>query len=163
MFLCIFFIKGRWNVWNPWYLILEDNPGKVDCKFRNNVILYCKDRMLFHLGYWCDGNGWTRVVVCSTSHPWVKTLFARCGGLVPPLLKVMEIPRCISKGWIESVVMETLNLLMEREFTLTSQMEGVRTFTPLTNSTKGPSRSTNNNTRTFWQVSLPKGLNSTKK
>ncbi len=40
-----------------------------------NVILYCKDRMLFHLGYRCDGNGQTRVAVCSRAHPWVKALW----------------------------------------------------------------------------------------
>jgi hypothetical protein len=47
----------------------------VECKFCGNVILYCKDRMLFHLGYQYDGNGQTRIIMCST-HPQVKTLFA---------------------------------------------------------------------------------------
>jgi hypothetical protein len=50
-------IEEKRNVWNPWYLMLEDKRGKVECKFCNNVISYHKDRMLFHLGYQYDGNG----------------------------------------------------------------------------------------------------------
>jgi len=50
-------MEGRWNVWNPWYLLPEDKLGKVECKFYYNVISYCKDRMFFHFGYRYDGNG----------------------------------------------------------------------------------------------------------
>jgi hypothetical protein len=42
-------MEGRWNVWSPWYLMLKDNLRKVECKFCDNVISYCKDRMFFHL------------------------------------------------------------------------------------------------------------------
>jgi hypothetical protein len=45
--------------------MLEDKFGKMECKFYNNVIWYHKDKMFFHLGYWYDGNGWTKVIVCS--------------------------------------------------------------------------------------------------
>jgi hypothetical protein len=38
------------------------------------------------------------------------------------------------------------------------QEEGVRNFTPLTNSTKGPNKCTNNNLWTFQQISLPEGI-----
>jgi hypothetical protein len=47
----VLLMEGRWNVWNPWYLMLEDEPRKVECKFYGNVIFYHKDMMLFHLGY----------------------------------------------------------------------------------------------------------------
>jgi hypothetical protein len=53
----IFLMEGRWNVWSPWYLMLEDKLGKVECKFYDNVISYHKDKIFFHLGYQCDGNG----------------------------------------------------------------------------------------------------------
>jgi hypothetical protein len=61
------------------------------------------------------------------------------------------------------VAIEMPNPLVEGESTLTSQVEGVQIRTPLTNNTKGPNRSTNNNTQIFQQVSLPKGLNLAKK
>ncbi len=70
----VLLMEGRQNVRSPWYLMPNDNLGKVECKFCNNVILYHKDRMLFHLGYWYDGNEWTRVVVCSKAHPWVNII-----------------------------------------------------------------------------------------
>jgi hypothetical protein len=50
-------MEGRWNVWSPWYLMLEDKLGKVECKFYDNVISYHKDKIFFHLGYQYDGNG----------------------------------------------------------------------------------------------------------
>ncbi len=75
-------MERRQNMWSPWYLMPKDKLGKVKCKFCDNVILYRKDRMLFHLGYLYDGNGRTRVVMCSKAHPWVKALSAQCGGLV---------------------------------------------------------------------------------
>jgi hypothetical protein len=40
-----------------------------------NVISYCKDKMLFHLGYRYDGNGQARVIMCSKAHLWAKALF----------------------------------------------------------------------------------------
>ncbi len=61
------------------------------------------------------------------------------------------------------MAIEMPNPLVEGESTLTSQVEGVQICTPLTNNTKGPNRSTNNNTQIFQQVSLPKGLNLAKK
>ncbi len=54
--------------------------------------------MLFQLDYRYDGNGQTGIVVCSKAHAWVKTLFAQCGGLVPPPLNDMEIPAHIMNG-----------------------------------------------------------------
>ncbi len=45
----VLLMEGRWNVWSPWYLMLKDNLRKVECKFCDNVISYCKDRMFFHL------------------------------------------------------------------------------------------------------------------
>jgi hypothetical protein len=68
-------MEGRWDVWSPWYLMPEDKPRKVKCKFYGNVILYYKNRMFFHLGYEYDGNGQTRITMYST-HPQVKALFA---------------------------------------------------------------------------------------
>ena len=52
---------------------------------------------------------------------------------------------------------------MEEKSTSISQAEGASICTPIINSTKGPNRSKNINTWTFQQVSLLKGLNSTKK
>ncbi len=87
--------------------------------------------MLFHLDYRYDGNGRTGIVVCSKAHAWVKTIFAQCGGLVPPPLNNMETLAHIPDGRIEDVAMETLNPSMEGKFVLTSQVEGARNFTPL--------------------------------
>jgi hypothetical protein len=61
--------------------------------------------------------------VCSKAHPWVKTLFAQCGGLVPPPLNDMEVLAHILNGRIEDVAIEMLNPSMEGEFDPTSQME----------------------------------------
>jgi hypothetical protein len=72
------------------------------------MLFHCKDRMFFHLGYWCDGNGWARVEECSRAHPQVKALFVECGELVLPPLNDMEIPTHILGGWTEDVAMETL-------------------------------------------------------
>jgi hypothetical protein len=36
-------MEGRWNVWNPWYLMLEDKPRKVNASFA--AILFCKTRI----------------------------------------------------------------------------------------------------------------------
>jgi hypothetical protein len=54
--------------------------------------------MLFHLGYRYDGNEQAGIVLCSKAHPWVKALFAQCGGLVPPPLNNMEAPTHIPNG-----------------------------------------------------------------
>jgi len=43
-------MERRWNMLNPWYLMLKEKSSKVECKFCGNVISYHKDRMLFHLG-----------------------------------------------------------------------------------------------------------------
>jgi hypothetical protein len=53
--------------------------------------------MFFHLNYQYDGDGRTRLVVCSRAHPWVKAQFAQYGGLVPPTLN-MEIPTHFLEG-----------------------------------------------------------------
>jgi hypothetical protein len=58
-------MEGRRNVWNPWYLMIEDRLGKVECQFCNNGISYRNDRMFFHLGDQYEGNGQARVIVCS--------------------------------------------------------------------------------------------------
>ncbi len=87
--------------------------------------------MLSHLDYWYDGNGQTWIIVCSKAHPWVKTLFAQCGGLVPPPLNDMEVLAHILNGRIEDVAIEMLNPSMEGEFDPTSQMEEAWNFTPL--------------------------------
>jgi hypothetical protein len=87
--------------------------------------------MFFHLGYWYDGNGQAKIIVCSKAHPWVKALFAQCGGLVPPPLNNMEVPVHIPNGQTKDVAMETWNLLVEGEFDLMFQVEGVQNFTPL--------------------------------
>jgi hypothetical protein len=62
---CVLSMERKLKVWSPWYLMLENKLGKVECKFCGNFISYYKDRMLFHLGYWYDGNGQTRVIMCS--------------------------------------------------------------------------------------------------
>jgi hypothetical protein len=92
-------MEGRRNVWSPWYLMLEDKLGKVEWKFCNNVIFYHKDRMLFNLGYWYDGNGQTKIAMCLKAHPRMNALFSQCGGLVPPTLNNMEVSIHISDGW----------------------------------------------------------------
>jgi len=51
--------------------------------------------------------------VCSKAHPWVKTFFAECGGLVPPPLNDMEVLAHILNGRIEDVAIEMLNPSME--------------------------------------------------
>jgi hypothetical protein len=38
-------MKGRWNVWEPWYLMTSDKLGKVECRFCNNVVSCRKDIM----------------------------------------------------------------------------------------------------------------------
>ncbi len=130
-------------------LIILIKLRKVECKFCGNVISYYKDKMFFHLGYRYDGNGQTRIAMCSKTHPWAKALFVWCGGLLPPPLNDMEVPTHISDGRTKSKAMETLNPSMKEEFVLTSQVEGAQNFTPL-NNTKGPNISTNNNIWTFW-------------
>ncbi len=59
----------------------------MESTFYGNVVSYCKDRLFFHLGYRYDGNGQAKVAMCSKAYPWMKALFAQCGGLVPPWLK----------------------------------------------------------------------------
>jgi hypothetical protein len=84
----------------------------VECKFCSNVILYHKNIMFFH-SYRYDGNGRTRIALCSKAHPWVKALFAQCGRLVPPPLNDMEVLAHISDGRTENVAMEKLNPFVE--------------------------------------------------
>jgi hypothetical protein len=85
--------------------------------------------MLFYLGCHYDGNARARVAMCSKACPQMKTLFARCGGLVLPPLNNMEKLPHISNGGIEDVAIETLKPLVEGEFVSTSQVEGARNFT----------------------------------
>jgi hypothetical protein len=47
------------------------------------------------------------------------------------------------------MAIKTPNLLMEEEFILMFQVEGIRICTTPINSTKGPNRSTNHNAQTF--------------
>jgi hypothetical protein len=106
----VLLMEGRQNVWSPWYLMPKDKIEKVECKFYSNVILYCKNIMFLHLGYWYDGNGRIGIIVCSKAHPWLKALFACCDRLVPPPLNNMEVLAHISgkqrmwpwKHWIFS-------------------------------------------------------------
>ncbi len=72
--------------------------------------------MLLYLGYWYDGNGRTRVIVCSKAHPRVKALFAWCGGLVPTPLNDMEVSAHILNGWTKDMAMEMSNPLVEGEY-----------------------------------------------
>jgi hypothetical protein len=65
-------------------------------------------------------------------------------------------------GSIENVTIKTSNPLVEGEYALTSQVEWAQISTPPMNNTEGYNRSTNNNIRTFQQVSLLDGLNLTK-
>jgi hypothetical protein len=93
-----------------------DVKGQVregECKFCGNVILYNKDRMIFHLGYRYDNNGQIGIAMCSKTHPRVKALFAQCGGLVPPPFNNMEVLAHIPNGQTKDVAMETLNPSME--------------------------------------------------
>jgi hypothetical protein len=69
--------------------------------------------------------------MCSKAHPWVKTLFAQCDGLVPPHLNHMEMSAHILDGQIEDMAIETSNPSMEGNFISMFQMEGVQIFTPL--------------------------------
>jgi hypothetical protein len=95
-------------------------------------------------------------------HKW-RHYFARYGGLAPPPLINMEVSTHIPNGWTKDVAMETPNPLVEREYVSTFQVGGAWNFTPPTNNTKGPNKSTNNDIQTFQQISLSKGLNSAKK
>jgi hypothetical protein len=56
-YFCVFSMEGRWNVWNPWYLMPKNKLSKVECKFCKNVISYYKDRPFFYLGYQYNGIG----------------------------------------------------------------------------------------------------------
>jgi hypothetical protein len=35
---CVFSMEGRWNVWDPWYLMPQNKLSKMECTFCNNVI-----------------------------------------------------------------------------------------------------------------------------
>jgi hypothetical protein len=74
----------------------------------------------------------------------------------------MEVPTHFLNGWTKDVAIKMPNPLVEGEYASMPQVERAQTCTLLTNNIKGP-RSTNNNIQTSWHVSLPKGLNSTKK
>ncbi len=80
--------------------------------------------MIFHLGYQYDGNGRTRIVMCSRAQQRLKALFAQCDKLVPPPLNDMEVPTHFPNGQIEDVTIEMPNPLAKGEFALTSQVEG---------------------------------------
>ncbi len=64
---------------------------------------------------------------------------------------------------MQDVAIETPITSMEGETTSTSQVEGAWIYIPPTNNIKGPNKSTNNPSRTFQQVSLQEGWNSTQK
>jgi len=94
-------MEGRWDVWSTWYLMPEDKPRKVECKFCGNVILDCKNGMLFNLGYQYDGNGQIRIIVCST-HPQVKALFCSIWWTCPSTINrhgsINPYPKWVNKG-----------------------------------------------------------------
>ncbi len=79
-------------MWDLWYLITLDKCNKVECKFCNSVILYHKNKMLFTMNYWHNGNAWVGVAMCSKAYAQMKALFATCGGIVPWPLDDMFIP-----------------------------------------------------------------------
>ncbi len=94
------------------------------CEFCDNFISYHKDKMFFHLDYWYDGNGWTRITMCSRTHPWVETLFAQCGELVPPPLNDIKVLAHLLAEQTKDIAIEMPNLKVEGKSTLTFQMEG---------------------------------------
>ncbi len=155
-------MEGKWNLWNPWYLMPNDKPGKVKCKFCGNVISYRMYKMIFHLSYQYDDNGWAKIAMCSKAHPRVKALFVRCGGFVSPPLNDMEVPTHISNEQTNDVAMEMLIPLVGREYASMFQMEKVWNFTPLQTTQRVL---INPQITTFkpFDISLPKGLNLAKK
>ncbi len=80
------------------------------CEFCDNFISYHKDKMFFYLDYWYDGNGWAIVTMCSRTHPWVETLFARCGRPVPPPLNDIEVLAHFLDEQTKDIVIEMPNL-----------------------------------------------------
>jgi hypothetical protein len=106
-------MEGRWNVWNPWYLMILDKLDKMKCKFCDIVIPYHKDKMLFHLGYQHDGSGRVGVTMCSKTCAQVKALFANCEGIIFQPLDNMFV--LALNGSIENVTIEMPNLLVEGE------------------------------------------------
>jgi len=43
--MLFFSMEGRGYMWDPWYLMILDKPYKVECKFYNAIISYCRDRI----------------------------------------------------------------------------------------------------------------------
>jgi hypothetical protein len=77
--------------------------------------------------------------MCSKAHPWVKTLFAQSGGLVPPPLNDMEVLAHILNGRIEDVA---IKINGRRICSDISNGRGLK-FHPLTNNLEDPNISTN--------------------
>ncbi len=150
---------GIHGIW--WPLTLNpkpfDKPSKVECKFYNIVISYCKDIMLFHLSYWHDGNGQVGVVMCSKAHAQVKALFSNCEGIVPWPPNDIFVPTL--NGSIHSMAIKMPNPLVEGKSISVFQVEGVQISKPPTNNIKGVNRSINNDIQTFQHVSILEWLN----
>jgi hypothetical protein len=139
-------MEGKQNMWSPWYLMREDKLGNVECKFYDNIILYYKDRMLFHLGYQYDGNGRVGVAVCW--HTWWKHY----------LLDVVDLS-CTTKwhgstnpypGWVNKRCGHgnAKSFSGKRIFFDISSGRGLK-FHPPINNIKGSNKSTNSNIWTF--------------
>jgi hypothetical protein len=75
-------MKGRQNMWEPWYLMIMNNLNKVEYKFYNNVISHYNDIMFFHLGYQHDGNAKVGVTIYLRAWAQIKTLFGSYGRIV---------------------------------------------------------------------------------
>jgi hypothetical protein len=75
-----------WNVWGPWYLMLEDKLGKdvniATISFHTTKI---ESYSIWTIDMLAMGE--LKLQCVQGPHPWVKTLFAQCGKLVPPPLK----------------------------------------------------------------------------
>jgi hypothetical protein len=121
-------MEGKWNVWEQWYLTTLDKQGKVECKFCNNVISYCKNKIIFHLGYQHNGSGKVGLVMCLKAWAQFKPLFATCGRIVLWLIDDMVV--LTLDGRIDNVPIKAPNPLVKGEFPLTFQVEGAWICTP---------------------------------
>ncbi len=62
--------------------------------------------------------------MCSRTHPWVETLFAQSGELVPPPLNDIKVLAHLLAEQTKDIAIEMPNLKVEGKSTLTFQMEG---------------------------------------
>jgi hypothetical protein len=131
-------MEGRWNVWNPWYLMLKDKPRK-DVSFV--AISFHTVKIKCSSIWTIDGNGWTRVTMCSRTHPWVNTLFAQYGRLVLPPLNDIEVLAHFLNEQKKTLLLKC-QILKWKSFISTFQVEGAWICTSPKNSIEGPNIST---------------------